>query len=105
MKLALTLSTIFICLLTYQSTFAQEETNETQELSLETGTIDNQFEYVIQKSSGWRDERGRVYEVVRKEWLISLKEHTLDSLKAVKEQLMTTETNLQNQIKEIETIT
>ncbi len=47
---------LLLFLVTFSS-FSQTENNE-DELSLDSGTLDSQFEYVIQKSNRWRDERG-----------------------------------------------
>ena len=78
------IATLLICLC-ISPLFTEAQTNTTQadQLSLETGTIDEQFDYIIQKSNRYRDERGRVYKVVRREWLNTLKSHTLDSIKAI----------------------
>lgn len=92
---------VLICLfLGTLSSFAQT-TQEEETLSLDSGTINNQFEYVIQKSSGWRDERGQQYKVTKINWLIQLKAHTLDSLKAVHKELLDTQAIVLNQSKEI----
>ncbi|WP_338730904.1 tRNA (guanine-N1)-methyltransferase [Mangrovimonas cancribranchiae] len=72
--------------------YAQEDDN----LSLSSGTIDNQFEYVIRKSNNYQQ-----YKVVKKTWLYTLKAHTLDSLKALHENLAKTQTVIDNQSKEI----
>ena len=94
--------TLFLLLfLVTFSSFSQTENNE-DELSLESGTLDSQFEYVIQKSNSWRDERGQNYEVIKSNWLSKLKSHTLDSLKAVKKELVTTQNTVKNQNEEIE---
>lgn len=85
------------------SSFSQTNTNE-DELSLDSGRLDRQFEYVIQKSSNWRDERGQNYEVIKSNWLSKLKSHTIDSLKAVKNELFTTQNTIKNQNDEIESL-
>ncbi|RSK38313.1 tRNA (guanine-N1)-methyltransferase [Mangrovimonas spongiae] len=72
--------------------FAQEE----EELSLNSGTIDNQFEYVIRKSNNYQQ-----YKVIKKTWLYALKAHTLDSLKALHENLNKSQTVIDSQSKEI----
>ena len=54
---------LLLFLVTFSS-FSQTENNE-DELSLDSGTLDSQFEYVIQKSNSWRDERGQNYEVIK----------------------------------------
>jgi len=83
------------------SSFAQNNNIE-DNFSLDSGTLDSQFEYVIQKSSNWRDERGQNYEVIKSNWLSKLKSHTIDSLKAIKTELITTQNTVKKQKDEIE---
>ena len=85
-----------ICLFLFSSANAQEITEEKDKLSLNEGTIDNQFEYVIQKSNKYQD-----YKVVKRTWLYALKAHTLDSLKAVHKDLADTQAIVDTQAKEI----
>lgn len=75
--------------------YAQEDDG----LSLNSGTIDNQFEYVIRKSNNYQD-----YKVVKKTWLYTLKSHTLDSLKALHENLKKNQAVINSQSKEITTL-
>lgn len=74
-----------------------QSTNSEEKLSLNSGTIDNQFEYVIRRSNSWQD-----YKTVKKTWLYMLKAHTIDSLKAVHKDLNDTQIIVENQAKEIE---
>lgn len=83
-------------LLTFNS-FSQTNTEQKEEkLSLNSGSIDNQFEFVIRRSNSWQD-----YKTVKKTWLYTLKSHTLDSLKAVHKDLADTQIVVKNQEKEI----
>ncbi|OBX26234.1 hypothetical protein LX77_01884 [Gelidibacter algens] len=76
---------------------AQEAANDQDDtLSLTEGSIDNQFEYVIQKSNDYQD-----YKVVKKTWLYTLKSHTIDSLKAIQKNLLDTQAIVNNQATEI----
>lgn len=77
------------------STNAQTKPEE-DKLSLNKGTIDNQFEFVIRRSNNYQE-----YKVVKKDWLYSLKAHTLDSLKAVHKNLSDTQNIVDSQAKEI----
>ncbi|MBT8393318.1 MAG: tRNA (guanine-N1)-methyltransferase [Flavobacteriaceae bacterium] len=70
-----------------------------EKLSLNSGTIDNQFEFVITKSNRYQE-----YKVVKTTWLYALKAHTIDSLNAVKAQLNSTKQLVENQDKEIEVL-
>ena len=62
--------------------FAQTSNSQEDNLSLNSGSIDNQFEFVIKRSNRYQE-----YKVVRTTWLLTLKAHTLDSLKAIQDQL------------------
>ena len=72
-------------------------TNGEEKLSLNSGTIDSQFEYVIRRSNSWQD-----YKTVKKTWLYALKAHTIDSLKALHKDLNDTQIIVETQAKEIE---
>jgi len=89
------LTSLLVFLLSVNLFFAQNQTK--QKLSLNSGTIDNQFEYVITKSNRYQD-----YKVVKKTWLYALKAHTLDSLKAIHKQLDETKLIVDNQNEEIQ---
>lgn len=93
-----TLTVVLISLLLFSHVNAQETTNETDEdnLSLTESTIANQFEYVIQKSFNYQD-----YKNVKKSWLYELKAHTLDSLKAIKDDLSNTQQGVDSLVQEI----
>ena len=97
--LTLTLvSCLFFTVVTaQQKTAVVEEEDDT--LSLTKGTLDNQFEYVIQKSYNYQD-----YKNVKKDWLYQLKAHTLDSLKAIKNDLKTTQNTVDSLAQEITTL-
>ena len=80
---------------------AQKQTDiDKSKLSLNDGTIDNQFEYVIQKSYTYRGN-GKIYKNVERHWLYTLKAHTLDSLKALQDKLDTTNKVVNTQQTEI----
>ncbi|MGJ8593720.1 MAG: tRNA (guanine-N1)-methyltransferase [Aquaticitalea sp.] len=83
-----TLTIVLFSLLIYSNVNAQETPEETDEekLSLYESSISNQFEYVIQKSYSYQE-----FKNVKKSWLYELKAHTLDSLKAVQDDLSTTQ--------------
>jgi uncharacterized integral membrane protein len=90
----------FICL---NSSLAQTQTKQTEKLSLSSGTIDNQFEFIIQKSYTYRGN-GKIYKNVERPWLYALKAHTLDSLKAIKKNLVSTQNIVKTQASEITTL-
>lgn len=94
------LAAIAVIFLISFSTSAQTDSDE-KKLSLNSGSIDDQFEYVIKKSSGWRDERGQQYKVIKINWLYELRAHTIDSLKAVHKNLLDTKAIVSSQDNEI----
>lgn len=72
------LLTMLLALLSFQLHYGQQEE---EDLSLEGGTIENQFEYLY-KSSGNYNSEGRRYEVVRAVSLDKLRDNVLDSINA-----------------------
>lgn len=116
------------CLFFFVSNAIAQETastqNPAQELSLDSGTIDSQFEYIYRRSGNYRAE-GRRYEVVRIIYLDKLRQNVRDSLMAsaqkrqelqatiegnettiasLNEELSTTNTNLQTITEEKDSI-
>lgn len=61
---------------------AQETAEVKQELSLDKGSIDSQFDFIYKKSGNYRSE-GKRYEVVRTISLDKLRKNVLDSLKGL----------------------
>lgn len=82
--------------LSLSTTYAQENNDQEDKLSLNEGTVDNQFEYVIQRSNNYQD-----YKVVKKTWLYALKAHTMDSLSAIQKDLVNTQKIVDSQAIEI----
>lgn len=81
---------------------AQETTQEEDNLSLNSGTIDNQFEYVLKKSGNFRGTNGQMYEAVKLNMLLTLKAHTIDSLKTIHAKLENLNNTVEAQLKEID---
>lgn len=77
------------------------DTKVVKELSLDSGTIESQFEFITKKSTNWRDARGQNFEVVRVNWVAKLKKNTLDSLKAAHKTLSDTKATVARQNQEI----
>jgi len=94
-----TLAVVLFSFLISSQLFAQETSNDTDEdkLSLYEGSIDNQFEYVIQKSYSYQE-----FKNVKKSWLYELKAHTLDSLKALQNDLNNTQKSVDSLVLEIQ---
>lgn len=93
-----TLTLALFSLLLFSNINAQETSDDGDDnkLSLNEGTINNQFEYIIQKSNSYQE-----YKNVKKSWLYELKAHTLDSLKAVQDDLTVTQNTVDSLGQEI----
>ena len=91
--------TLITCLFFIVSNAQQAASEENDKLSLTEGTIDNQFEYIIQRSNNYQD-----YKVVKKTWLYALKAHTMDSLKAIQKDLIDTQNSVKIQVTEIDSL-
>lgn len=79
---------------------AQETTTpQEDEPSLESGTLESQFDYVFQKSYKYQSNK-----VIKIKWFETLKEHTLDSLNAVHKDLNSANKTLDSQAKEISSL-
>ncbi len=70
-----------IILLGFHSIFAQKSDKN---LSLDKGSIQEQFEFIHKKSSNYQN-----YKVVKRIWLQQLEKHILDSLQKSKQSLVT----------------
>jgi septal ring factor EnvC (AmiA/AmiB activator) len=96
MKLLKFSTLILLVFLTSNSLNAQEQTE-----SINEGSINDQFEYLLRKSYNFRGNDGAMYENVRRSMLLTLKAHTNDSINRLKETLANTNTVVANQEKEI----
>ncbi|WP_242085119.1 tRNA (guanine-N1)-methyltransferase [Aestuariivivens sediminis] len=96
----------YITLITYLcisslNVHSQNSSQQDSELSLDSSSINNQFEYVLKKSGNFRGTNGQMYEAVKLSMLLALKAHAVDSLKLVHSELADTQTIVQNQSAEI----
>ena len=94
------ISIVFTCLFTL-TIFSQTTPAEEDQLSLDSGSIDNQFEYILRKSGNFRGTNGQMYEAVKLNMLLTLRAHTIDSLKTVHKDLADTKAIVNAQAKEI----
>lgn len=100
MRFALNFAVIIMLALNLNVIEAQTTQDKSEDkLSLNSGTIDNQFEYVIQKSNRYQE-----FKVVKKTWLYALKAHTMDSLKALRQKLTDTQSIVDRQAANIESL-
>ncbi|WCO02820.1 tRNA (guanine-N1)-methyltransferase [Psychroserpens ponticola] len=79
-----------------------QDVDETDKLSLNSGTIDSQFEYVFRKSGNFKGTKGQKYEAVKQAWLLKLKANVLDSLKTTYQDLDETQIVVTTQAKTID---
>nr|WP_321236633.1 tRNA (guanine-N1)-methyltransferase [uncultured Psychroserpens sp.] len=84
------------------STASAQTVAEDEKLSLNSGTIDNQFEYVFRKSGNFKGTKGQKYEAVKQAWLLKLKANVLDSLKTTYLELDKTQAVVTTQAKTID---
>jgi septal ring factor EnvC (AmiA/AmiB activator) len=75
------LTYFFIFLLTVVSTYSQETETE-EKLSLDSGPISSQFDYISKRSGNYRADGVR-YEVVKEANLYKLRKNVLDSIAAI----------------------
>lgn len=89
---------VFICT-SFTSLTAQQQTE-----SINEGSINDQFEFVLRKSYNFRGTNGEMYENVRRSMLLTLQAHANDSINTLKETLSNTNTVVANQEKEISSL-
>lgn len=93
-----TLVFLGVFLLNTPLVMAQENTVQPKQ-GLEGGTLNDQFDYVITKSSSYE-----AYKVVKKSSLNKLKANSLDSLNALKENITSLENSAHEQQKEMNSL-
>lgn len=101
MKIIKTLLCSILTILCVTISTAQNP-DEEQELSLNSGTIDSQFEYVFRKSGNFKGTNGQKYEAVKQAWLLKLKANVLDSLKNTYQELENSEGTVSTQAQKID---
>ncbi len=69
---------------------------EAETSGLDGGSLDSQFDYIITKSNSYE-----AFQVVKKTWLYKVKSNSLDSVKGLRDNIVTLENNVQEQQKEI----
>jgi len=92
---------IFLMSFTHLNLLAQTQAAQP---TINDGSINDQFEFVINKSNNYTDGKGQSYEVIKRTTLMSLKAHTLDSLNALQEKLDNTNNRVSTQQKEIDAL-
>ena len=74
---------------------------DTETQSLNEGSINDQFEFILRKSGNFKGTNGQQYEAVSKSLFLTLQAHTIDSLKTIQEKLDSTKNTVETQQKEI----
>ncbi len=87
---------LVILMFLFSGVYAQE----TQSLSLDSGDVDSQFEYVIKKSNNYQQ-----YEVIPKEWMVQLRQQVADTLKNMRSEKSGLEQELKARASKIEALT
>ena len=72
-----------------------KDTNEIKQ-SLDNGTIENQFDFLIKKSGRYQE-----YKVIKKTWIFKMKDNVLDSIKAFNIKISTQQKEISNQLNTI----
>jgi tetrahydromethanopterin S-methyltransferase subunit B len=99
---SLKLSILTLLLIFGSSSVFSQETQKKQ--SINEGSIDDQFEYVLKKSYNFRGTNGQMYENVKRSMLLSLQAHTRDSINTLKNKLDNTNKVVNTQQKEIDAL-
>lgn len=85
---------------------AQEQKAEKQKVDLTNGTVQEQFDYVINKSTTYTGEKNQiVYKVVKIVMMNKLRSNVLDSLKLIKSKLVNSNQKIEEQKKQISGVT
>lgn len=90
---------IFLFLLVSLTSLNAQEKLEPQ--SINEGSINDKFEYVLRKSGNFKGTNGLPYEAVKRSMLLSLQKQTNDSINTLKSKLSKSNTTIINQNKEI----
>jgi membrane protein insertase Oxa1/YidC/SpoIIIJ len=73
-----------IFLILVSTTINGQNSNNAQP-ELESGTIENQFDYILKQSTKWKE-----FQLIRKTSLLKVKDHVLDSLKTIRKDIVST---------------
>ena len=90
-------SIFLILLISFASTLQAQETQ-----SINEGSIDEQFKFLLRKSGNFKGTNGQSYEAVKRSMLLTLQAHTIDSLNSIQGKLNTTRNTVTVQQKEID---
>ena len=89
----------FLIAFAFNTINAQAVQEQTQ--SINEGSINDQFEFVLRKSGNFKGTTGLAYEAVRRSMFLALQAHTIDSINTVQAKLDDTRNTVSAQQKEI----
>ena len=71
----------FITIILFASSFnlTSAQTDDEQKPSLNTGPIEDQYDYMVEKSSNYED-----YKVIKKSWIFTFRAHFADSVRSMR---------------------
>lgn len=72
-----------------------------QSQSINDGSINDKFEFVLRKSGNFKGTNGQAYEAVKRSMFLSLQKHTNDSINTLKSKLSNANSTISNQTQEI----
>lgn len=90
-----------LCISFHFSNAQQSQTEEPQQ-TIDDGTINDKFEYVLRKSGNFKGVNGAAYEAVKRSMFLRLQTHTNDTISTLKKNLSDTQQVVDTQAKEIE---
>lgn len=99
MKLRTLVAFFLMTLITFAGIAQTSETN-----SINEGSINDQFEYLLRKSGNFKGTNGERYEAVRRSLILALQAHANDSLNTLEAKLKEANITIDSQLSEIETL-
>lgn len=88
---------VFLC----STAFINSQNTELKTQSINEGSIDDQFEFLLKKSGNFKGTNGQSYEAVNRSMILALRAHTIDSINALEKQLQDAQTIVDQQSKQI----
>jgi septal ring factor EnvC (AmiA/AmiB activator) len=72
--------------------------------TINDGSVNDQFEFLLRKSGNFKGTNGQPYEAVKRSMILNLQKNTNDTISDLKSKLNKTHTTIDTQSKEIETL-
>jgi uncharacterized membrane protein (DUF106 family) len=72
--------------------------------TINDGSVNDQFEFLLRKSGNFKGTNGQPYEAVKRSMILNLQKNTNDTISNLKSKLNKTHTTIDTQSKEIETL-